>query len=118
MAVVTEPESEELRKIQFVEQTVHEHYERELSDAELVVLTTSVIARTSALLSQGANLPMQTIENHHVIGLLEALLGPEESLLVKEWHLTWLDRMLDQVEGAMRAHLLATGIFDAGPSSS
>ena len=81
-------------------------YQRELSDAELRTLAESMAERTTALLSQGVPLPVQEITNHHLIGLLECVAGPEASLRVREWHLTWVDRMLDQTEAALRAHMI------------
>lgn len=89
-----------------VSDTQATEYTRELSDVELVGLAVDVQRRVDQLISQGAPMPMQEIENHHIIGLLEAFVGPEDSLRVKEWHLTWLDRKLDQAEAAMRVHLL------------
>jgi hypothetical protein len=88
-------------------------YIRELSDAELVTLAGSVATRTQAFLSQGVPLPVGQIENHHLLGLLECLIGPEESLTVREWHLTWVDRQLDAVEAQVRTRLLESGVFDA-----
>ena len=59
---------------------------------------------------------MSLIENHHVLGLVESLVGPDVSLRVREWHLTWVDRQLDNVEAQLRTRLLESGIFDgAGP---
>ena len=81
-------------------------YVRELSDLELFGLAVDVQRRVDLLMSQGAPVPLQEIENHHIIGLLECFVGPEESLRVKEWHLSWLDRKLDQAEAAMRVHFL------------
>jgi len=77
-------------------------YERELTDEQLLALAGNIGARVSALLSQGVNLPMQQIENHHLIGLLECFVGPDESLRVREWHLSWLDNKLDAIEAQMR----------------
>jgi hypothetical protein len=82
-------------------------YERELSDDQLLALAGHVGARVSALLGQGVNLPMQQIENHHLIGLLECFVGPDESLRVREWHLTWLDSKLDAIEAQMRMQMLS-----------
>lgn len=82
-------------------------YERQLDDAQLVGLALEVQGRVSALLSQGVNLPMQQIENHHLIGLLECFVGPDESLRVREWHLSWLDRKLDTIEATIRLGLMA-----------
>ena len=87
-------------------------YERTLDNAQLVALAANIDARVQAILAQGVPLPMSQIENHHLLGLLEALIGPEESMRVREWHLTWLDRQLDNVEAQMRARLLESGIFD------
>jgi len=92
-------------------------YERQLSDPELAALAIDVQSRISALLAQGVPLPMQEIENHHLIGLLECFVGREESLRVREWHLSWVDRMLDQTEAAIRMRMI--GLLDtsaAGPS--
>ena len=90
-------------------------YVRQLDNAQLVGLLLDVNQRTQRLLAQGANLPMQQIENHHLIGLLECFVGPEESLRVREWHLTWLDRKLDDVEAAIRMQML--GLLDGAPQS-
>ena len=84
-------------------------YQRNLNDSELVGLTLDIQQRIGALLSQGIPLPMQQIENHHLIGLLECFVGKEQSLRVREWHLTWVDRQLDAVEARMRLELLASG---------
>jgi hypothetical protein len=81
-------------------------FERSLTDTELVGLAVDVQSRVDLLIQQGAPMPMQEIENHHIIGLLECFVGPDESLRVKEWHLSWLDRKLDQAEAAMRVHFL------------
>jgi len=87
-------------------------YTRTLDDAQLVALAANVNARVQAVLAQGVPLPMSQIETHHLLGLLEALVGPEDSLRVREWHLVWLDTQLDNVEAQMRARLLDSGIFD------
>jgi hypothetical protein len=81
-------------------------YERQLSDTEVVALAVLCDQRIAALLNQGVAMPMQEIENHHIIGLLEQFIGPHESIRVREWHLTWLDRMLDKAEATARAHVL------------
>lgn len=81
-------------------------YVRALNDGQLVGLALDVQRRVDGLIQQGAPMPMQEIENHHIIGLLECFVGREESLRVKEWHLSWLDRKLDQAEAAMRVHFL------------
>lgn len=87
-------------------------YERVLNDTELLVLNVDIQHRISAMLGQGVPLPMQQIENHHLIGLLECFVGPEESLRVREWHLMWVDRQLDQVDAQIRAQMLTSGLFD------
>jgi hypothetical protein len=81
-------------------------YERELSDTEVVALAVDVNRRIGTLLQQGAHMPMQEIENHHIIGLLEQFIGPDESMRVREWHLTWLDRKLDEAEAAVRVTMV------------
>lgn len=85
-------------------------YERVLDNAQLVGMTLDVQRRIQTLLGQGVPLPMQQIENHHLTGLLECFVGPEESLRVREWHLMWVDRQLDAVEAQMRMQML--GILD------
>lgn len=85
-------------------------YVRELTDEQLVGLTVMVSQRVATLLGQGVPLPMQEIENHHLIGLLECFVGPEEAMRVREWHLSWLDRRLDAVEAGLRMQLL--GMMD------
>jgi hypothetical protein len=92
-------------------------YVRELSDAELVALAQKVGQRTQALVSQGVPIPIHSVESHHLIGLLESFVGPEESLTVREWHLTWLDRQLDEVERQMRVNLIESGIFEKNGST-
>lgn len=89
-----------------VKETEATEYERTLSDEQLVGFAVEIGGRVQALLQQGVPLPMQEIENHHLIGLLECFVGPEDSLRVREWHLNWLDNMLDQVEGQLRARML------------
>lgn len=89
-------------------------YERTLDDEQLGALAEEVNRRVQALLAQGVPLPMQQIETHHLIGLLETLAGPVRSLRVREWHLVWLDRQLDNVEAEMRSRLISSGIFDGG----
>lgn len=91
-------------------------YERTLTDAELVGLALDVQRRTAALLAQGVPLPMQEIENHHIIGLLECFIGPDQALTVREWHLTWLDRMLDKADAAIRMQVL--GILGDQPGNA
>jgi hypothetical protein len=81
-------------------------YQRTLSDEQLVGFSVEISRRVQSLLGQGVPLPMQEIENHHLIGLLDCLVGPEDSMRVREWHLSWLDEMLDQVEGQLRARAL------------
>jgi hypothetical protein len=83
-------------------------YERTLTDEQLVGLSVTISQRVQALLGQGVPLPMQQIENHHLIGLLECFVGPEDSLRVREWHLNWVDRQLDAVEAQVRAQVLQT----------
>jgi hypothetical protein len=73
-------------------------YVRELSDEQLVGLTVEIGRRITSLNERKVLLPMQQIENHHLIGLLECFVGPEDALRVREWHLTWLDRYLDAVD--------------------
>lgn len=82
------------------------NYRRELSDVELVQLGLDVDRRVLALASQGLAIPADQITSHLVIGLLEQIIGPEESLRVREWHLTWLDRQLDRAEGELRAAMI------------
>lgn len=67
--------------------------------------------RTNALLSQGIPVPVTQIENHYIIGLLEKLLGPEETVEVLEWHLDWVNARYDQIEAEMRSRLLTSGVF-------
>jgi hypothetical protein len=81
-------------------------YLRKLDDKELVALAVHIQGRVSAMLAQGVPLPMQQIENHHLIGLLECFVGPEESLRVREWHLSWVDRQLDGVEATIRMRMI------------
>jgi hypothetical protein len=81
-------------------------YERTLTDEQLVGFSVEISQRVQSILSQGVPLPMQEIENHHIIALLECFIGSEESLRVREFHLSWLDNMLDQVEGQLRARAL------------
>lgn len=85
-------------------------YVRELSDDELVQLTVHLGMRVAAVSEElakiGQGLPMAQIENHHLIGLLECFVGPEEALRVREWHCTWLDRKLDAVEAGLRIQML------------
>lgn len=87
-------------------------YVRHLDDDELLLLSVDVTRRFQALVSQGVPLPVAQIENHHLLGLLEAMVGPELSMKVREWHLLWLDRQLDNVEAQVRTQLLSSGIFD------
>lgn len=86
---------------------------RELSDTELAALTVDVYRRMAALDSQGIPIPLEQISNHYVVGLLEALVGPDEALRVREWHLTWMDKKFDMLEAALRMRML--GILDGGP---
>jgi hypothetical protein len=88
-------------------------YVRELDDTELVAFAGEVQNRQTSLLNQGVNLPVPSIETHHLLGLLEAMAGPEVSGRVREWHLMWLDRMFDEVEAAMRVQIL--GMLDGQP---
>jgi hypothetical protein len=88
-------------------------YVRELDDAQLVALAGHIGARVSALAAQGVALPMQQIENHHLIGLLECFVGPEESLRVREWHCVWLDQKLDAIEAQMRMQVFTSLNGDA-----
>lgn len=88
-------------------------YLRVLDDAQLVGLAGHIAARIGALLGQGVNLPMQQIENHHLIGLLECFVGPEESMRVREWHLSWLDNKLDAIEAQMRMQVFTSLNGDA-----
>lgn len=104
---VTEPDA----KPEAVDKEATE-YVRTLDDTQLVGLALDVDRRTRALLAQGVPLPMQEIENHHIIGLLECFIGPEESMRVREYHLSWLDRRLDMAEAAVRMQLLNSGLFD------
>jgi hypothetical protein len=101
------------KKLTPEEDTEATEYVRELNDAQLVGLAVHVGQRVSALLAQGVNLPMQQVENHHLIGLLECFVGPEESMRVREWHLTWLDRKLDAVEAAQRMAVFTSVNGDA-----
>ena len=71
--------------------------------------------RVAAFGAQGVALPMQQIENHHLIALLECFVGPEESLRVREFHLTWLDKKLDAIDAQLRMQMLS-GV-NGGPSS-
>lgn len=87
-------------------------YVRRLSDDDLAMLAAEVTRRFQALLAQGVPVPVAQIENHHLLGLLEAMCGPTLSLKVREWHLSWLDRQLDEVEAQVRSHLISSGIFD------
>jgi hypothetical protein len=88
-------------------------YERELTDEQLVGLAVhvgtrvTVVSAALAQLNPPQSLPMQQIENHHPIALLECFVGPEEALRVREFHLTWVDRMLDQVEAGLRMQAFA-----------
>jgi hypothetical protein len=87
-------------------------YERTLDDEQLIALAADADRRVKALLAQGVPLPMAQIESHHLIGLLENFIGRPRSLRVREWHLLWLERQLDNVEAEVRAHLISSGIFD------
>jgi len=89
-------------------------YARELDDAQLVALTGNIRARVEALAAQGVALPMAQIENHLLIGLLGCMVGTEESLRVREWHLSWMDRQLDHVESEVRTQLLKSGVIPNG----
>ena len=68
--------------------------------------------RTNRLLAQGVPLNIMQIENHYVVGLLEKLLGPDETTEVLDWHLDWVNERYDQLETKMRTDLIASGIFD------
>jgi hypothetical protein len=103
MAVVNETQAAEVTSAE---------YQRQLTDEQLVALGEHVSRRMQALLSQGVPLPVAQIENHHLIGLLEAMVGKAKSLRVREWHLSWVDRSLDDVEATMRAQMLASGFLD------
>jgi hypothetical protein len=105
VAVVNETTTQEA-------ETTSAEYVRQLDDAQLVELGEHVSRRMAALLSQGVPLPVAQIENHHLVGLLEAMVGKAKSLRVREWHFSWLDRQLDGVEATMRAQMLASGILD------
>jgi hypothetical protein len=87
-------------------------YERQFDDEQLALLAADADRRVKALLAQGVPLPMSQIESHHLIGLLENFIGRDRSLGVREWHLVWLDRQLDNVEAEVRSHLISSGIFD------
>ena len=67
--------------------------------------------RTNALLAQGIPVPVAQIENHYIVGLLEKLLGPEESTEVLDWHLEWVNERYDAIEAKMREQLLSSGLF-------
>lgn len=82
-------------------------YVRELTDEQLVGLAVDLQCRAAALAQQGAPLPMAQLENHHLIGLLEQLVGREDALRVKEWHLMFVDRYFDQVEAELRMRMLS-----------
>lgn len=82
-------------------------YERELTNAELAALALDVDRRMIAVQQQGAVLPVSSIESHLVIGLIERLVGEDEALAVREWHLTWLDRQLDNLEAQIRQATIA-----------
>jgi hypothetical protein len=85
-------------------------YVRELSDVELVGLAGDLQRRAIQLAQQGIEMPMQQLENHHIIGLLEMFIGPEDALRVREWHLTFVDRYFDMREGELRMRMLS--VFD------
>lgn len=89
-------------------------YLRHLDDAKLVALSVHINERIQAIVGQGVPLPMAQIENHHLIGLLECFVGPEESMRVREWHLSWVDRQLDALEATLRMRMLDSGLFDGG----
>ena len=82
-------------------------YVRTLTDAELVGLALDLQRRAAALAQSGYPLPMQQLENHHLIGLLEHLVGREDALRVKEWHMTFVDRYFDQIEAEQRMRMLS-----------
>jgi hypothetical protein len=68
--------------------------------------------RTNRLLAQGVPLNVMQIENHYIVGLLEKLLGTDESTEVLDWHLDWVNDRYDQIEAGMRERLLSSGLFD------
>lgn len=88
-------------------------YERELDDKQMVALAVDLARRGEALQSQGIFIDMVAIANHHLIGLLEFLVGEDEADRIKEWHLSFVDRHIDQQEARARAALL-TRLDDAG----
>lgn len=87
-------------------------YVRVLDNAQLVGMAVDLQRRAATLAAQGVPLPMAQLENHHLIGLLDCLVGAEESLRVKEWHLMFVDRYFDQIEAEQRIKLLGSGLFD------
>jgi len=88
-------------------------YVRVLDDAQLLALAGQIDSRISALVSQGVQLPLAAFENHHLTGLLEGIAGRDLALTIREWHLTWVDQVLDQAEAAVRTRLLESGVFEA-----
>ena len=66
--------------------------------------------RVNRLLAQGVPLPVAQIENHYIVGLLEKLLGADESAEVLDWHLDWVDARLDEIENQMRLQI--SGLLD------
>ena len=68
--------------------------------------------RINRLLSQGLPLPVAQIENHYMVGLLEKLLGADESAEVLDWHLDWVNERLDDIEAKMREQMITSGLFD------
>jgi hypothetical protein len=98
---VTENMEKESREAEATE------YVRQLSDPELVGLAFDLQRRAATLAQAGVPLPMQQLENHHLIGLLSVLVGPEDALRVKEWHLSFVDRYFDQIEAEQRIRMLS-----------
>lgn len=80
---------------------------RPLTAPEVAALALDVQTRCNNLTAQGVPLPTDQMEHHLIIGLLEELLGPDRSLKVKEWHLSWVDNQLDKVEASLRMGALA-----------
>lgn len=91
------------------------HIETGVTQLEAATRQLQTDDRVNRLLAQGVPLPLAQIENHYVVGLLEKLLGTEESTEVLDWHLEWVNDRLDQIEAQMRAQLLTSGLFDGPP---
>ena len=89
-------------------------YLRVLDEGELIAMSVHLDTRIKVLGAElarrGQSLPIDQIANHYVVGLLENICGPEQSMRVREWHCMWLDRILDKAEAAER--LGALGIFE------